>query len=251
MICLTSCFCSLLNIGAISFNRYIHICNNFWYKRVFTMRNSLLMCLALWVACILFALPNFFGWGAHIYDRKTLSCIWDRTADLSFSVFIFGGVTFPILLISICYLLIFCHVHKSKNKIHAQPGVGSHLQERNTSRKRKNSMRLVRTLFIIFVIFVICWTPYALLLVIDFPDTLPLEAHLFATMFAHTNSSFNCALYGMTNKQFRRGYRRVLHIDRCMRKCCRRGINRKDKFPEGSNLTAITGANGGQRSTQQ
>ena len=31
-ICLTSCFCSLLTIGAISFNRYIHICHNQMYQ---------------------------------------------------------------------------------------------------------------------------------------------------------------------------------------------------------------------------
>ena len=30
-VCLITCFCSLLNIGAISFNRYIHICHNQLY----------------------------------------------------------------------------------------------------------------------------------------------------------------------------------------------------------------------------
>ena len=40
-ICLTSCFCSLLSIGAVAFNRYIHICKNHLYNKIFTLRYKL------------------------------------------------------------------------------------------------------------------------------------------------------------------------------------------------------------------
>ena len=48
-VCLTSCFCSLLSIGAISFNRYIHICQSHLYQRIFTKKSVIIMCVALWV----------------------------------------------------------------------------------------------------------------------------------------------------------------------------------------------------------
>ena len=52
------------------------------------------------------------------YDRKTLSCVWDRTADFSYSFFFSGlGVAFPVILISICYIKIFLHVRASNTKV--------------------------------------------------------------------------------------------------------------------------------------
>ena len=50
------------------------------------------------------------------YDRKTLSCVWDRTADFSYS-FSAVGVAFPVILISICCIKIFLHVRASKTKV--------------------------------------------------------------------------------------------------------------------------------------
>ena len=74
----------------------------------------------------------------------------------------------------------------------------------------KASVRLAKTLFFIFAIFVICWTPYAIIVAIDVNDEFPAELHTYAVLVAHTNSSLNSVLYGVTNKQFRDGYYRVM-----------------------------------------
>ena len=37
----------------------------------------------------------------------------------------------------------------------------------------------------------------------DRGDVIPLPIHLYAVLFAHVNSSINCIIYGLTNKQFR------------------------------------------------
>ena len=52
------------------------------HQSIYTLKNSLLMCVGLWIVSAVAEMPNFVGWGDHVYDRKTLSCIWDRTADL-------------------------------------------------------------------------------------------------------------------------------------------------------------------------
>ena len=70
------------------------------------------------VISFLLEMPNFIGWGDHVYDQKTLSCVWDRTADFSYTiVFSTVGVAFPVCLISVCYIKIFMYVKKSKNKV--------------------------------------------------------------------------------------------------------------------------------------
>ena len=41
-------------------------------------------------------------------------------------------------------------------------------------------MKLARTLFIIFVVFAACWTPYAIIIVLDYSDTYPQVGELMA-----------------------------------------------------------------------
>ena len=205
-ICLTSCFCSLLSIGGISFNRYVHICHNNLYGRIYTLRNTVLMCLGVWCVSFMLEMSCFFGWGDHTYDRKTLSCVWDRTSHLSFTIYFSSvGVAFPIILISVCYVKIFLHVRKSKLRV---------LNALQTS-EQSQSVRLARSLFIIFVVFAVCWTPYAFIVVLDYKDTWPREWHIFSILIAHTNSSLNSVLYGVTNNKFREAYKRLLAIVTC------------------------------------
>ena len=267
-----------------------------------------------------------YGWGDHVYDHKTLSCVWDRTADLSYTMFFsLVGVCFPVVLISICYLKIYLFVRKSKHQVaggheatqesnlnppshsrtqesHAntstqmnptpntkvsepsfesgpdshsddavsdpKPGTSKDLTNlvngpkapntlkppilnrvnpatdntphpqtasdvkippakvtpdnpNKTAPKRKpikdkEYLKLARTLFIIFVIFAFCWVPYAIIVVVDHENTFPREIHIFTILFAHTNSSLNSIIYGLTNKHFRRGYLKVIGYNRLM-----------------------------------
>ncbi len=142
------------------------------------------------------------------YDRKTLSCVWDRTADFSYSLFFSTvGVAFPVMLITICYIKIFLHVKASKVKVNkwitqfinfqatARPDnvFSSRIwrcftfhrlrcswvhsfqncllqvrqaktvtaSEKSAIREKSESVKLARTLCLIFVVFAVCWTPYA------------------------------------------------------------------------------------------
>lgn len=153
--------------------------------------------------------PNFLGWGDHGFDRKSFICVYDRLADLSYTLFFcLGGIAFPIVVISICYLKIFLFVRASKKKLTSEQGTGGGL----TSKESQASVKLARTLFFIFAIFVICWTPYAIVVSVDVNDEFPAELHTYVILIAHTNSSLNSVLYGVTNKQFRDGYARVLRM---------------------------------------
>ena len=53
---------------------------------------------------------------------------------------------------------------------------------------RSGDVKLARTLFIVFVVFMFCWCPYALICLIDIFDEAPHMAYAVAILFAHTNS---------------------------------------------------------------
>ena len=107
------------------------------------------MIITLWTTAFLAEMPSFLGWGGHSYDTKTMSCMWDRTADFTYTLFISvgkelkqhgtslyagveptssniisgmvlffaGGVAAPVFLIAFCYLKIFMHVRASKKRV--------------------------------------------------------------------------------------------------------------------------------------
>ena len=174
------------------------------------------MCIGLWVFSIIIELPNFFGWGDHVYDLKTRSCIWDRTADHSYTIFFSAvGVAFPVILIAICYALIYRFVMLASTAMKLLE-VGEMVVGKKVHNIEKRSKDLTMTVFICFVVFVFCWTPYALVVALDHKDMYNTEVHLYVLLLAHVNSSVNWIVYGATNKYFRRAYFRILGLSRSL-----------------------------------
>jgi len=62
------------------------------------------------------------------------------------------------------------------------------------------TIRQVKTVFIIFIAFVSCWSPYIFVLLYDRSHSLPLPVHLYASMLAHLHASLNFAIYGLMNR---------------------------------------------------
>ena len=198
------------------------------------------MCVCLWITSFLLELPNFLGWGDHVYDQKTLSCVWDRTANYSYTVFFCCvGIVTPITLISICYLKIFLYVHASKKRLSQSGDDCSNPVDSQSMKRMGESMRLARTLFSIFVVFVCCWTPYAIIIVSDKDDAWPTEIHLFSVLFAHCNSSVNCLLYGLTNSHFRKGYATLLNIPKMKRHGSQQRLTTCDDDGEDNNVLEL------------
>ncbi|KAL3882899.1 hypothetical protein ACJMK2_029201 [Sinanodonta woodiana] len=137
-------------------------------------------------------MPNFLYNGGHTFDKKNHQCIWNRSGNFTYTllvsaVFICG----PFILIGSCLLSMFAKIVASKRVVNRQCNTGN-------SRARKalrESISTAKTLVGIFCLFLICWTPYAIVIVIDFKDVLSQEVHLFVTLLAHAHSSANFFVY--------------------------------------------------------
>ena len=67
------------------------------------------------------------------------------------------------------------------------------------------TVRQVKTVFVIFAAFVCCWSPYIVVLLYDVTDSLSLPVHLFTSTLAHLHASLNFAIYGLMNPDLRAG----------------------------------------------
>ena len=74
---------------------------------------------------------------------------------------------------------------------------------------------MIRTFFIIFLAFMTCWTPYAVIVVVDYTDQLPHQVHLYILLLAHLHSSLNGIIYFFTNQHFRHSYEKLFLLFTC------------------------------------
>ncbi|ELU11617.1 hypothetical protein CAPTEDRAFT_137001 [Capitella teleta] len=219
VICVVACVAALLNIGAISFTQYIFICHPHQAKTICSTRNCALMALFFWVVGTAVALPTLLGWSNNVYDHKMLECIWDRTHSFSYTVFYTSVAVFgPLVLISFSYVRIYRHVTLVKKRIGQQQQAdapGKNMSQPSKDKLRNDAIRLAKTLFIIFIVFAVCWMPYSVLVLIDYDDRFPHEVHLYALLLAHLHATADPIVYGITNKHFQDGYRKLLYVLTC------------------------------------
>ena len=135
-------------------SRYFHICHTHLYGKWFTNKKSVVYCIITWVIGIMIDIPNLTGWGGHYYDLKTLSCVWDRLASLSYSIFFpMSSIVMPCVLIMICYLRIFLFAYRSNSKVEAV----NKKDHKNNTKDLHKSLRIAKGLFASFLLFTVCW----------------------------------------------------------------------------------------------
>ena len=84
----------------------------------------------------------------------------------------------------------------------------SSLQKNKTI--RSHDRRLLRSVFVIVVVFLVMWSPYSVIFIFDRYATWPRTLYVVSILMAHLNSSINSIIYGATNKNFREAYSRIL-----------------------------------------
>ncbi|CAH1791474.1 unnamed protein product [Owenia fusiformis] len=200
-ICIQSCLSSAWNIMLISLNRFICICKNSWYSKIYSKKSVALMIAIAWFYGFVGNFLLWVGWTDIAFLRKEFTCMWDSHKNFSYVIFVsVVTVLIPVGLTAVAYFMIFLKVRESKKKIQAF--------SKKTEKKQgtRNDIRLARMLFIMFTVYCILCAPYALILTFDINDKAPYQLYaIFIHMF-HTNSAVNFIIYGLTNKSYTKGY---------------------------------------------
>ncbi|XP_070557380.1 melatonin receptor type 1B-B-like [Ptychodera flava] len=221
-VCVTSCVASLWNIMAISLNRYIHICRSTYYRSIFSRRNTIAMAVSIWLVSVLIDLPNFLNWGDNRYDMKTLVCSYDRSANYGWILlFISTAVVVPGVVVICCYVNIIAYVRSHSMRVNPQHH-GQDPSRRLNSISRgfkplkisRRQMQLLKMTFAIFTVFLLCWLPYGVVVLVDFEDRLSQTVHVVVWVIAHASTAVDSIIYGVTSKQFRDSYFDVFKIIR-------------------------------------
>ncbi|KAK3609835.1 hypothetical protein CHS0354_029875 [Potamilus streckersoni] len=230
-LCTISCIGSLMSIGSLSFNRYIRICHQNLYSKLFTKRSCICLCVGFYIFGVFLVLLNLAKIGDHQFDRKAILCIWDRMATHNFTiVFSVVLVWIPMILIGVFYSLIYFYVARHKSN--------TMLSTNNNSLQKSVKVQVAKTFFIIYAIFSVCWIPYALAIAADHNNSFSHEAHTYIAMWAHLHPSINWIVYYTTHRNFRKAFNDILC--RCRNPKWKRGEPGTASNSESNNATAGT-----------
>lgn len=166
------------------------------YCRIFS-----LVALSWFLALVIGFLP-LLGWNCicSLRSCSTLLPLYSKSY-IFFSVIIFFII---LLTIGVLYGAIYCHVHRSA--------------QLSLQRSRKRSLALLKTVITIVGVFIVCWGPLFLLLLVDFFCSSRQCSLLFTAdiciSLAVLNSGLNPIIYALGSSEMRKAIAELL----C---CCR------------------------------
>jgi hypothetical protein len=117
-LCLTACICVFLNVACLTINRWMFICHDKIYDKIYNNTTTIALCIATWVLSFGAELPNFFGLGGHYFDEKSHQCIWDRTANRGYTLFVtLGLITSPFFLLAYCNTAVLMKIRNVRKNV--------------------------------------------------------------------------------------------------------------------------------------
>ncbi|XP_040829696.1 somatostatin receptor type 5 [Ochotona curzoniae] len=210
----TSVFC----LTVMSMDRYLAVVHPLRAARWRRPRVAKLASAAIWALAVLMSLPLLAfaevqeGWGTCNVSWPEPVRLWGAVFITYTSVLGFFG---PLLVISLCYLLIVVRVKAA--------GVRA-----GCPRRRRSERRVTRMVVVVVLVFVGCWLPFFLLNIVNLAFPLPEEPasaglYVCVVVLSYANSCANPVLYGFLSDNFRRSFRKVL--------CLRKGHGPEDADP--------------------
>ncbi|XP_046946490.1 melatonin receptor type 1A [Lynx rufus] len=197
---------SIFNITGIAINRYCYICHSLKYDKLYSNRNSLCCVFLIWILTLVAIVPNLRT-GTLQYDPRIYSCTFTQSVSSAYTiaVVVFHFLV-PMTVVIFCYLRIWILVLRVRRRVKPD----------SKPKMKPQDFRNFVTMFVVFVLFAICWAPLNLIglaVASDPASMVPrIPEWLFVASYymAYFNSCLNAIIYGLLNQNFRKEYRRII-----------------------------------------
>jgi len=207
---------SLINMVAITVNRYILITYHGSYHAIYSRANILIMVAGVWAFSFGMILPPLVEvWGTLGLDPTTFSCTILKKDGKSPKKFLFiFGFLLPCLAIILCYSAIFYRVRQSRLNVQKHQAPSSTSKETAVqSSQRKEDLRLTKMMLTIFLSFLVCFLPLMLVNVVDDEVAYP-AVHVVASVLAWMSATINPFIYAFKNRQYQQAFKKLLCWDK-------------------------------------
>ncbi|XP_077389172.1 melatonin receptor type 1A-like [Festucalex cinctus] len=198
---------SIFNITGIAVNRYCYICHSLRYDRLFSAANTVCYVALVWALTVLAIVPNWFVESLR-YDPRVYSCTFAQSVSSAYTIaVVVVHFVLPIAIVSYCYLRIWMLVIRVRRRVKPD----------SRPKLKPHDVRNFLTMFVVFVLFAVCWAPLNLIgLAVALHPRLgrAIPEWLFTASYfmAYFNSCLNAVVYGALNHNFRKEYKRIVLV---------------------------------------
>uniref|UniRef100_A0A8C7WP54 Neuromedin U receptor 1a n=1 Tax=Oryzias sinensis TaxID=183150 RepID=A0A8C7WP54_9TELE len=234
----TVCLASILNVTALSIERYIAVVHPLKAKYVVTRTHAKRVILTVWGVSVLCSVPNTSLHGISILhipstgpagnrneeipDSAICTLVkprWIYNLTIQLTTFLF--FILPVLTISVLYMLIGLQLKREKmhQALEAKSGFGQESFCNIRTRQQKIRRRQVtKMLFVLVVVFGICWAPFHTdrlmwSFINEWTDShreIFEYVHIISGVFFYLSSAVNPILYNLMSTRFREMFKEVM-----------------------------------------
>jgi len=221
---------SMLNLLAVSVDRYCAITNPLHYSSIMTHKVVIITIVSLWTYAILFAVIAMVGWPLYPSSLQYGMCVFNVQPAYSLVSSLVNFV-FPTITMCVLYYKIYkvAKVHarridRRENFSHTHVEYTSNIGGTSTSNDKKNfksltkNIKAAKTIALLVSAFLCCWMPYTLASSISILcgqvcfENIAADVFSVTLLIAYTNSALNPFLYAFHNRDFRESFRRLAKL---------------------------------------
>uniref|UniRef100_A0A672MFQ8 Melanopsin-B-like n=1 Tax=Sinocyclocheilus grahami TaxID=75366 RepID=A0A672MFQ8_SINGR len=198
---------SMINLLAISIDRYIVITKPLQAIRWTSRRRTLIIILLVWIYSLCWSLAPLMGWSSYIPEGLMTSCTWDYVtstpANKSYTLMLCCFVFFiPLGIISYCYFFMFLAIRIDVENL------GSHVRKTAFIQQQsiKTEWKLAKIAFVVIIVFVLSWSPYACVTLIawaGYSHVLTPYSKAVPAVIAKASAIYNPFIYAIVRSKYR------------------------------------------------
>uniref|UniRef100_A0A8C1ZT56 Opsin 4xa n=1 Tax=Cyprinus carpio TaxID=7962 RepID=A0A8C1ZT56_CYPCA len=201
---------SMINLLAISIDRYIVITKPLQAIRWTSGRRTLIIILLVWIYSLCWSLAPLVGWSSYIPEGLMTSCTWDYVtstpANKSYTLMLCCFVFFiPLGIISYCYFFMFLAIRSASRDLEK---LGSHVRKTALIQQQsiKTEWKLAKIAFVVIIVFVLSWSPYACVTLIawaGYSHVLTPYSKAVPAVIAKASAIYNPFIYAIIRSKYR------------------------------------------------
>ncbi|XP_040898237.1 opsin 4xb [Toxotes jaculatrix] len=201
---------SMINLLAISIDRYVVITKPLQAIRWSSKRRTALAILMVWLYSLAWSLAPLVGWSSYIPEGLMTSCTWDYVtytlANRSYTMMLCCFVFFiPLGIIFYCYLLMFLAIRKTSREVER---LGTQVRKSTLIHQKslRSEWKLAKIAFVVIVVYVLSWSPYACVTLISWAghaNILSPYSKAVPAIIAKASTIYNPFIYAIIHNKYR------------------------------------------------
>ncbi|KAM8749954.1 trace amine-associated receptor 4-like [Acanthopagrus schlegelii] len=195
---------SVGNMVLISVDRYVAICDPLRYTVKVTQRLAIICILLCWTCSVVYSI--FLLYDNLKQPGRYNSCNGDCVVNITGVVDLVVSFIIPITVIIVLYMRIFVVAVSQARAMQSQFATVS----LKTGQVKKSEMKAARTLGILVIVFVVCYSPYYCVSLVGHEILVGSKTEVFMMFLMYINSCLNPVIYALLYPWFKKTIRLIV-----------------------------------------